>query len=213
MALDYKTGLSRYRRYLQVVQEQPLWGASLWLVLTLILIIVMIVVALRPTLVTISGLLGQKKQLTELSDRMDKKIAAITEAEAAYNNISEKLYLLDEGLPKGLDWASWSDRLWDTASQSGVALTRLELKKMIVAGGEITKVKETKELPTGVKGLNYIVTVTGDYNHFQEFVAGIENMRRINVISSVRIQRDDKGVPVLEVEGIVGYYPGNEKAV
>lgn len=220
MALDYKTGLSRYRRYLQVVQEQPLWGASLWLILTLILITVMIVVALRPTLVTIAGLLGQKKQLVELSDRMDKKIAALTEAEAGYNSLTDKLYLLDEGLPKDLNWASWSDQLWDTASNSGVAVTRLELKKMIVAGEEIdvkpntpVKTEEVKELPTGVKGLNYLVTVTGDYNQFQEFIAGIEKMRRINVISTVRIQRNDTGVLVLEVEGIVGYYPGSQKTL
>lgn len=203
-----------------MVQEQPLWGASLWVVLTLILVIIMVVVALRPTLVTISGLLGQQKQFTELSDRMDNKIAALTEAEAAYNNLTGKFSLLDEGLPKDLNWAPWSDQLWDMASNSGVMITRLELKKLIVAGEEINPIQNTPKnkeevrvLPTGVKTLNYLVNVTGDYSHFQEFISGIEKMRRINVISTVRIQRSDTGVLVLEVEGIVGYYPGSQNTI
>lgn len=212
MALDYKTGLSRYRRYLQVVQEQPLWGASLWLSLTLVLITVMVVVALRPTLVTISGLLGQKRQLTELSERLDKKIAAVTDAEAEYNLLSDKFGLLDQALPKDLSWAVWAEKLLQIASNSGITTVKLELDKMVLAGEEIANVNkssapttEFKDLPAGIKGLTYTITAVGDYDQFREFAADLEMMRRINMITSLSIQKDNKGVLTLKVAGVVGY--------
>ena len=56
MALQYKNSLARYRKYLQVVQSQPLFVASLWVILSLLLVILLVVMAIRPTLVTSGGL-------------------------------------------------------------------------------------------------------------------------------------------------------------
>ena len=55
--LDYRSSLLHYRRYLSVVQKRPILRASLFLILSLILLIILVATALRPTLVTIAGLL------------------------------------------------------------------------------------------------------------------------------------------------------------
>ena len=112
MALSYKGGLSRYRRYLQLLQEKPLWGASLYVVLTLILILTMLVFALRPTLITISGLLGQTKKLQETSDRMNHKIAEVQKAAEALDLARDRMGLLDEALPAKPLWSEWVLRTW-----------------------------------------------------------------------------------------------------
>jgi tetratricopeptide (TPR) repeat protein len=82
--LQYKNSLSRYRKYLQTVQNQPLLKASLFLILSLVLVIILIATALQPTLTTIADLIGQISKQKTLEQKMDAKISALQEAQKQF---------------------------------------------------------------------------------------------------------------------------------
>ena len=67
----------------------------MWVVLSLILLIILMVLALRPTLVTISTLLGQIQQQKEISQKLDDKTLSVTTALKTLDSVKEKLPLLD----------------------------------------------------------------------------------------------------------------------
>jgi Tfp pilus assembly protein PilO len=210
MALDYKSSLSRYRRYLQLVKNRPLWSASMWVILSLILLIVLLVMALRPTLVTISGLLGQINQQTEISQKLDKKIIQVQLAITEMNSVKDKIPLLDKALPKEVGWDELASNLDQIATNSGLTTTDLVIDKIPLLLNEplvSTSQKYIPQVPAGVLPVRFTLTLTGDYTQMRKVVADLENMVRIIMISSVEISVDKKGVQTLIINGETGYLP------
>ena len=180
--LDYKSSLAQYRRYLAAVREQPLFAASLGLVLSLTLIIILVSAALRPTLVTIASLLGDIKQQSEVEKRLDKKIAEVTAAQAEYLKNESRLKVLDEALPMGRKYAAWGMRLEDVASGSGVKITEWSL----------------------LEGKDFSVSLTGDVAELKRFLATMENLRRLVEIESVQLAKEKE--LTLVVKGVLKSY-------
>jgi Tfp pilus assembly protein PilO len=210
MALDYKSSLSRYRRYLQLVRERPMWSASLWVILSLILLIVLLVMALKPTLVTISGLLGQIKQQKEVSVELDKRIVEVQKAIAELNSIKDERPVLDKALPQVPDWENLANELSSLATDSGLMTTDLVINKVPLlptesftsSGGEIIN-----QLPKGVIPVSFTLTMTGEYTQMRQVVTEIQSMNRVIMITSVDISIDKKGMQVMTLNGEAGYIP------
>lgn len=214
MALDYKSSLARYRRYVQLVQEKPLLQASLFVIFSLVLMIVLLVLALRPTLVTIAGLVGEIRQQNDLSNQLNDKILKLQEASALLSQNRSRLNLLDEALPDRPRWLDVATVLGDTASDSGLAVVDIEVGPVQISGSEPEEAK-TKEqvktsgggptLPDGVAGISFGVTVTGEYEQLKHYLATLENLRRVVLITEARIFRGDTGELTAAVRGNVGY--------
>jgi len=201
MALDYKNSLSRYRKYLQVMRDQPLIRAGVWTGLSLLLVIVMIVMALKPTLVVIANLLGEIKQDKQIITKLDDKIKKMRQATSALDEATPRLPILDQALPQTPDWDVWAQKISDIASQSGVQL------KSISVG----PVPALTELAPGVKAINFSVSATGGYDQLKQMADEIEMTRRLNVLSSVQFtsaKNKDGGVDLtLNITGTVAYAP------
>lgn len=192
MALDYKSSLGRYRRYLETVQKQPLFRASLFVVFSLVLLIALLIWALRPTLVTISGLLGTIEQQKEIEDKLNRKIVALQQAQQAYQQLQPRLTFLDGGLPTSLDMAVWARNVEQIASGSGIELVGINVEKIEVAG---------TATEGGLVRIGFTMTAKGQYSQFRMFVVALENMRRVVDLSDIKI---DKGG--LTVKGTIGFY-------
>ncbi len=180
--LDYKSSLAQYRKYLVAVREQPMFAASLWLVLSLILVIVLVLAALRPTVVTIASLLGEIRQQSGVEKKLDKKIAAVTAAQAEYLKNESRLKVLDEALPVGRKYAVWAVRIESIASESGVEIMELSL----------------------VEGKNFTISLTGDFPGLRRFLVTLENLRRLVEIENVQLNKKE-GL-TLTVKGVLKSY-------
>ncbi|KKU03113.1 MAG: hypothetical protein UX99_C0002G0055 [Candidatus Amesbacteria bacterium GW2011_GWB1_47_26] len=166
--LNYKSSLAQYRRYLAVIREQPMFAASLGLVLSLMLVIILVSAALRPTLVAIASLLGDIRQQSEVEKKLDEKIAEVTAAQAVYLKNESRLKVLDEALPIGRKYAAWAIRLEDVASESGVKVAEWSL----------------------LEGKNFSVSLVGDVPELKRFLAALENLRRLVEIESVQLAKE-----------------------
>jgi Tfp pilus assembly protein PilO len=209
MALDYKSSLSRYRRYLQLVQSRPLWAASLWVILSLVLLIVLLVLALRPTLVTISSLMGQIKQQKEISRQLEEKISKVEEALAGMDAVSEKIPLLDEMLPDTPNWSNLAADLERMATESGLVLESVTIEKIPMAPVEKTtdNNEDISRLPAGVLPVKFIFAASGEYTQMRQMLSELENLRRVLILSSVKIDTTKDGGLRLLIKGEAGYIP------
>jgi Tfp pilus assembly protein PilO len=209
MALDYKSSLARYRKYLQVAQEKPVVRASIFLMLSLTLVIGMLVFALRPTLTTVAGLLGQIKQQRQVAEALNRKIVAINEARANFDRIQSRIYLLDSALPTNSQWSEWVVDLQRMASESGVLLTRASIDGVQIVGNSVPGIKKVEvkpSLPTGVTAVGFSVDVVGNYLQLKQYLQDIENSRRIAIVNEIRLNKDTSGELTLTVVGNVGYF-------
>lgn len=165
-----------------MVREQPMFAASLWLVLSLALVIILVWAALRPTLVTISSLLGEIKQQSEVEKKLDKKISGISAAQAMYLKYESRLRVLDEALPAGRKYAAWAIRLESIASESGVKVGEWSL----------------------TEGRDFTISLAGDFPGLRQFLATLENLRRLVEIENVQL--DKKESLMLTIKGVLKSY-------
>jgi Tfp pilus assembly protein PilO len=194
------------------MRERPLWGASFWVILTLILTIVMVLAALKPTLGTIAGLLGQIKQRKEVSAALDKKITKLREAEEIMENNRENIGLLDEGLPQSPEWNDLATRLRSIATESGINLSSFSYSIIPVTGkGLPTKGEKDLVLPGRVDYITFFMTGQGEYSQMSSLVDSLEGLRRILVVTTFQIDRNKDGALIMAIEGVAPYFPEGTK--
>lgn len=189
---DYKSGLTRYRRYLESVSERPIARAGLFLVLSLILIVGMLIFALRPTLVTISGLLGQIKAQQEIVGKLDEKIVEISKSQIALNRVEPQLFLLDQALPNNPALQIFMNTVESQASGSGIKITNMVFSAVAFS----------------TQNIDFTLTADGDYKSLRNFVQIMESLRRIVHLNSVQIVSSEKKSDLtLTIKGIAGSLP------
>lgn len=213
MALDYKNSLSRYRRYLQSIQKQPLFGPGLWTIFSLLLLIGVLVFALRPTLVTISGLLGQIEQRKIISEALDRKILSLQKATDELGRVEPRLELLNQALPEESNWNQITRRIEAIATESGIQLVKVEFKDISVASTSavLNANTEKSNLPANTASVQFTVTGIGEYENMKIMTEKIERLRRILVLSDVDISRDEDGILTIIVTGEAGFIPALKK--
>jgi len=178
--LQYKSSLGRYRRYLQTVQAQPLLKASLFLILSLLLIIILVLAALRPTLITIASLLGQINSQQQLAAQLDHKIATIREAQQQLAAVSSRLVYLDAAIPTQADISLWTNSVQKVASESGVAANNISLSDLPV--GRVSQPNL----------LAFKLNVVGPYDRVYQFLQFLESLRRLVKLDKIAVTRDSK---------------------
>ncbi len=193
--LDYKSSLGRYRRYLTVATEQPMVRASLFLILSLILLIGLLVFALKPTLVTISALLGQITTQKEVAAKLDEKIMEISQSQQVLEQNQPRLFLLDQALPTRPSLQEFDKALEEQASASGIQLSGITFVKVPFSG-------------KNADNIEFALTASGKYQEIRGFVEILESLRRLAHLDSVIIASDDKNNNLtLNVKGIIGIIP------
>lgn len=204
MANNYQSSLSRYKRYVESVRSRPLWRATLYLTLSLVLLIVLVVTALRPTVVTIAKLVSDIDKQKELNSRLENKIRQIQKAQEAYADpqVSGRITLLDLGLPADPRFGSLAERVQTMAIASGLVLKNIEV-------GEIG-IKPAVQVGGGDAAnmgmVNFEIRVEGEYGNLKRFVVEMENWRRLINIKKIVINKIETANTLeANISGVAGY--------
>ena len=193
MALDYRSSLLHYRKYLQVVQKKPIWRETLFVTLSLILLIILVVFALRPTLVTIASLTGEIQSKREIEARLNSKIANLQTLVQSYQKIQPQIYLLDTALPIQPKFSNLGEYLQSSASASAVQVDTFNLGNINLA---------TNSPPTqGLTDIEFSLGVKGGYIQIHDFLYRLENSRRLITVDSLQITRNQTGSLVANIKG------------
>ncbi len=178
--------------------------------MSLVLLIALLVLALKPTLVTISSLLGQIDQQKAVSAKLDKKITLVQQAIVEMDSVTDKIPLLDSALPKDPNWEELSDSLYEIATNSGLVTTDIMIDKIPISATEPISAAGTvyKPLvPSGVIPVRFTLVMSGDYSKMRQVVADLESMRRVLMLSEVDIVANKNGVLTMTITGEAGYMP------
>ena len=165
MALDSQQEYYRYRRYfvdLRQIYRQKKARVYTEIVLSVITVIFFVVFAIRPTFVTITGLLKEIK---------DKKVVT-----AGFEN---KIYLIDEALPKKSDLADLVNGIEQMVAQSGLTEISLTFDKTVIKG---------EENMNGLREIDLSLTVSGDYLNMKNLLQQLTNLRRVISLGEINFQ-------------------------
>ncbi len=192
MPYNYKTELERYRRYYQSLQPilgKPRVQNYTSVIFSFLVVSLFGLYAIRPTLQTILTLRREIRDKTEISQKMEDKIAALIEAQANYSQVEASLPFVDQALPDSPEAIPLIIQLRNLASIVGVTLVSVQLPAVPLLGGEATPAAKPKTIQTAgnQQAVDFSIGITGPYTAIQAFIGGIQEMRRIVTIQSISV--------------------------
>lgn len=177
----------RYRRYLgniRFLYQKKQARVYTGIVLSILTVAFFGFFAIRPTLVTISGLLKEIKDKREVVAQMDQKINNLAKAQANYNQISNRLYLINQSLPQDPDLSLLIKQVEALARISSVNLDSVRFDKTNLQG-EVEKKEEQK--------VGFSLALSGSYQNLKQFLNSLDTLRRVILIESFAFKSKAEG--------------------
>lgn len=199
--------MARYSNLLSSIKERsktPPVRSFAWLSFTLFIIAFFIVIAIRPTIITIAKLNKEIKDQKDLNKKMDVKIKSLVQAQQNYAKNIDLLYLLDEALPQRSEFPRFAFFLEDQATNSGITIRSISLDQF-----------NKKESAASGSGLfSFSINTEGDYLKLKNFLQTLEQSRRITQIDTAvfnQVVENDSPKLTMTVTGTVYYKPKNNE--
>lgn len=177
------TSLKRKKQVAAMLDQfyhNPVAQVSLELFLTVGLVIFLALFAIRPTLLTMSDLLKEIEDKTELEEQFNKKIAALNSAQSLYLSLEQRLPILDAAIPSTPETIRTLKIIEKLATEEGVVLNSVSVTEVPETPAEIPNFEQLSRV-----NIDIALSVTGDYTSIKNFVAGLQNSQRTFVIDSV----------------------------
>jgi len=214
MAFDYHTQYQKYRHYFvdlaRLYQTRPQAKVYLELTLTLFTISFFSYFALRPTALTIIRLWHQIQTQQQVKDELDQKIVHLNLAQANYQKLQSDLAELDLALPSSPLPASFLRQIETFIATHGLSLAALQSGNIYLLG-QPSSTDSPPSLPLSTATVSFTLTVQGNYSDIKSFLADMENLKRLHLITDLSIhqppQSQQEGRLSLTVTGQVPFFP------
>lgn len=202
MNFNWKTQYYRYHRYffnLQKATKTEKVRSFAWLSLSIFTVAFFVLVAIRPTLITIAKLNREIKDKKEASQELQKKINSIIAAQQEYAKNIDYLPLLDEALPQKSDFPRLASFFEQSASNSGITLASLTFEKI-----EVALPTSGSQSNRSTHSLAFQLSITGAYPQLKNFLQNLQSSRRILMIEGVyfnQVKKEGEKRLTLQVSG------------
>lgn len=173
-------------RFLRKVREGEQTWVYLQVALTLFTIAFFVVAAIRPAATTIAGLVGEVKKKEALTRQMMIKINSLVEAQSNYALLQSEAETVNSVLPLAFDVARANAQFYGIAMRNSInldSLTAPDLKFFALS----------REGERGdVEGMDFNMSVSGDYPYLLSFLSDIGKNRRMTEIETINISSPKK---------------------
>ncbi len=184
-AIDQKRQQARNKRFLQSPQ-----GKSLaWLSLSVFTVAFFLIVAIKPTIITITKLIKEIEEKEAAILLLDKKIGSLVTAQKIYAENGQRLPMLDQALPEKSEFPWLANFLDSVALSSQVELSSLSFEKINL--NFVPSAKES-EKPPPYRLVNFSTNAEGDYLNLKNFVSFLEGSRRLILIELAKVSETKK---------------------
>jgi hypothetical protein len=185
--------------YLHRQRDNKKFSKSIELVATLFLIIFFVFVAIRPTFLTISSLIGEIKAKDQLVKKMKTKINNIIQAQENFSQVQSKYELIEASLPTRYRFFYAATQIQKNTNRSGANGTDEITFNLITEKQAPTILVPGSSLSYFSTGLN----VNGQLSSVADFVTKLLDNRRVLSIESITLGTKDKS-PNVDTQPVDG---------
>lgn len=140
--------------------------------------------ALKPTLITITGLWREIQEKKELDQRLKGKINDLQQAQQNYAQMSKSLYLLNEAVPSTPTISDLIYQLENAAVKSNLEFSTANFASLDFQGNQAAKPPIDSKAGPGISEVQFDLTVKGNYDDIKKFLLSLEGLRRLLIIDS-----------------------------
>lgn len=194
------TGATRNSLQAQLAQfyAKPITGISFELFLSIGLVAVLALFALKPTFITIAELNTQIEEKTQLLAQLNEKQASLLKASQLLQQNQDSLQLVDQVLPATAEVVKTAKIIEKLATENNVVITTMGISNI---PDEIERSDTTlsTQSPTPVS-LPIGLQVKGKYADIKQFIAGLQNSQRMFSVESINFTIDNnRGTKSLQI--------------
>lgn len=180
---------TRYSRDLRRYYRMPAVQVSLTLVLSLFVISIFIVFALRPTIVTIVTLKKTIAESEKIRQQLSVKVTNLQKASVQFESLKPILPMLNLTIPNnGAAYLPLTTAIEILARQTGTQIESESLGATLLFSRIISPFVPSKN--QSVVELPFTARVVGSYPNISAFLTKLLSMERIIIIESVTITRE-----------------------
>lgn len=203
MKLDWQTEYHRYHRFFANIgqfYQQKRVRVYTELVLSLFTVSFFLFFAIKPTAVTIGGLIKKIKDQTLVTEKLQNKINALSQARQEYLLIESELYLAKQALPQDAQISILVKELEALVRRSHIVVSSIQFSEVALKD----KLTEISEKP---KIIDFSLTVSGDYQNLKTFLQSLDSLRRIVTVKAFgfKISKTEGEGLTLNVKGSAFY--------
>lgn len=183
MALGWKGQYFRYREFFlniyTVYKTKPDVRMFLEILLSLVTVSLFAAFALKPTLLTISGLLVETKAKEEVLQKLDQKITALAGARTAFDRETQRIPLALTAVPNQAAADILVFQLQAASRAHSLTTIGISTGEITLVGEELKQKKNegVTPLPDNASGIDFSISVSGNYQDLISFMGSLESLR------------------------------------
>lgn len=183
MANGLKGDYSRYKDFflniLRVYKNRSDVKTFLELILSLTTILIFVIFAIRPTILTIIELNKEIKEKEEVVLKIKQKIKNLQIASTTLQQKSADIPYITQAVPQRAEIETIVGQIQGYAVNSGVTILSLSSSDVVLIGKDKTKKSnEVVTLPQNAREVPITISVTGNFSNLFSFLKSIEGLRR-----------------------------------
>jgi Tfp pilus assembly protein PilO len=164
--IDAKEAYKRYK-----VKEEFWRNAEI--LATLLTICLLLVFAVRPAVVVVSGLLSEIKSKKIIFSKMRSKVGGVVEAQEKFSQLQGKKYLLDRFYPVSPQLA------WGTAQLIGLVFdANLDFSSISLGKLDMINFSAAVGNKKSTSGINFSLSAKGYYPDISRFISSLNELAR-----------------------------------
>lgn len=184
------------------------------LLLTIAVVTIFTLFAIRPTIITITELHGEIATKKNTVGILDRKIDALVQAQQTYDSNLALIRLVPEAIPERPDPARYLRQIEGVAAQNGISITSSSVGEVDLLGASIQEPVSTEgeevpqEIFPQIPSLEISFFGAGSYEQVVAFLREIENLRRPMYMDTANISiatPDQPGEIVISINSRVPY--------
>lgn len=147
--------------------------------------------AIKPTLTTIAKVYKEYRDQKEVDLRLQEKIDNLRKAKEAYQQIEEKLHLIQEALPTQPEAELLVAQLEQLAARNNCVLEEVSFGNVMIKGEINLKEGKNKDQPAEKPDqptLEGNLQIVGTYRDVLSFLGDLYDLRRLNTVSHLSLE-------------------------
>ena len=200
----------RYRRYsksLQLLYKSKKAKTYTGVALTIFAIAFFTFFTIRPTLITIAGLLKEIEDQKVIAEKLEDKIESINLAQEEYKKAEDKLGLIDESFPEDTEFSTLVKQIELLVQVNNLEINSLnynEVRLKEMSGGEESGSASSSQL----KEISFKLSTSGTYEQLTVFISDLFRFRRVLEITDYSISKlSEKSQETLAIDlGLKAFY-------
>ena len=195
----------------RLMYQRPEIKASVEIILSVFTVAGLLLLAIRPTLATVTQLQKRIEDQQVVSRKLDSKITQLITAQRNLTTYANRLADYQAAVPDGHDLGSLAKRVEVLARDQGLALNSLSFSAVPLLGTDINLAdkkgggKPATEFGGKIATFEISFDLSGDPNRIFDFLATLEKMDRVAIIDGIDLKKEAI-VGVRVVGKARGYY-------